>query len=240
MKGRKARPEGILRNCPESPSMRSRILPLLLLSIFLPSWTYRQHYNPLDFTTGSFHDCPPQGNGGDPDHNVLKNRDKPPPSYEDRTVQAIIDHNPPLLRAQGKKARRNWTQPGLDLVTEWESKGARVEGYVIVVKPQGDESCNCGSVTDTDFHIALGRRQTNKEKECIVVEISPRLIPVNPNWNEEKLSRLESRKAKIRVSGWLLWDANHPNHLGKFRASLWEVHPIHVFEWLDGDVWRHL
>jgi hypothetical protein len=220
----------------------------LCLLLVLPAWSsprFQDPYNPLDFTTGNFTtgdmiDCPPQGKGGDPDHNVLKNRDLAPSSYEPMTIQELIDLSPQLLKSQGKKHRRNWSQPALELVTEWERQGIVVEGRLIAVKSQGDESCNCGSTTDTDFHIALGKTKTSKEKNCIVVEISPRLIPTHPNWNQEKLQRLEERKDKIRVSGWMLWDANHPDHLGKFRASLWEVHPIHRFEWKDGNTWRDL
>jgi len=34
----------------------------------------------------------------------------------------------------------------------------------------------------------------------------------------------------VRISGWLMLDPDHRNHLGTFRSTLWELHPITKFE----------
>ena len=40
----------------------------------------------------------------------------------------------------------------------------------------------------------------------------------------------------VRVSGWLTVDPDHVNHLGKYRDTLWEIHPIAKFEvFKDGE-----
>jgi hypothetical protein len=46
----------------------------------------------------------------------------------------------------------------------------------------------------------------------------------------------------VRFSGWLLFDPEHKNHLGRFRQTLWEIHPITKIEvstdgeWVDLDL----
>ncbi len=43
----------------------------------------------------------------------------------------------------------------------------------------------------------------------------------------ETFRRLIRAKERVRVIGWLTWDQEHAAHLGKYRRTLWEVHPIH-------------
>ena len=38
-------------------------------------------------------------------------------------------------------------------------------------------------------------------------------------------------------SGWLLFDPVHKGHLGTFRASLWEIHPITKIEVFRNGQW---
>ena len=39
----------------------------------------------------------------------------------------------------------------------------------------------------------------------------------------------------VRISGWLLFDPQHTNHLKKYRSTLWEIHPITKIEVWDTD-----
>jgi hypothetical protein len=44
----------------------------------------------------------------------------------------------------------------------------------------------------------------------------------------------------VRISGWLMFDPAHPNHLGRYRSTLWEVHPITKIDVFDGSEWEEL
>ena len=37
-----------------------------------------------------------------------------------------------------------------------------------------------------------------------------------------------------------MFDPDHPAHLGVFRATLWEIHPITKIEVQQGGIWKSL
>ena len=45
---------------------------------------------------------------------------------------------------------------------------------------------------------------------------------------------------KVRVSGWVMYDPEHPNMLRKTRGTLWEIHPVTKIEYMDGGAWKNL
>ena len=72
------------------------------------------------------------------------------------------------------------------------------------------------------------------------VEITPRWESVRAGWRIEALERLAQRHARVRVTGWLMWDEEHPEAVGQSRATQWEVHPVTNFEVYDGGAWQPL
>ena len=68
------------------------------------------------------------------------------------------------------------------------------------------------------------------ESESIVIEWTPRFLKAHPNWTKKKLLPWLDSDQPVRVSGYLMFDPDHVNHLGKFRDTLWEIHPITKFE----------
>ena len=71
------------------------------------------------------------------------------------------------------------------------------------------------------------------EKTSIVVETTPRLRKKHPGWTLTKIREWEDADTPVRVTGWLLFDPEHTNHIGRYRSTLWEVHPITKIEVLD-------
>ncbi len=74
----------------------------------------------------------------------------------------------------------------------------------------------------------------------MVVEITPRLRAQHPSWSRKNLNRLVQQQTRARVSGWLLLDQEHPDQVGKTRATLWEIHPVLRIEVWTGGTWREL
>jgi hypothetical protein len=117
-----------------------------------------------------------------------------------------------------------------------------VEGYLVfdAVK-EGEEACNCGSTKYVDHHLWLAGSPSASRAKAMVVEVSPRVWASHAGWNNaETFRRLIRAKNKVRVVGWLTWDQEHKAHLGKYRMTLWEVHPIHQIQVQRGNQWVSL
>ena len=224
----------------------------LLLAAFLAfPWTSATR---LNGATGDFHGCPPEGSKSksakdrlqkpeekckqiDCDLNRLKNRDEPPDSYETLALKEILDNKPEQAQAVGKRDRSKWTPQAKAEVEKWERLGASVEGFLLAMKHEGPERCNCKSDQFKDYHLWLGAAPVQKKSElkkakksAQVMEISPRVLEKHAEWDPKLLSKLVRDKTKVRISGWLMWDQEHPEQSGKSRGTLWEVHPIHKIE----------
>lgn len=199
-----------------NPPVR-RVAPLVLVSLFAFSSVFaageRLTYDPTKFSTGTFHGCPPTGQGSDPYLNSLKNRDMPPTTARLYRVAKFLDAAPKTLPKR-KFHRDRWTAQQQDLAARWERGAVMIEGYLVfdAVK-QSEEACNCGSTTYRDFHLWLGSSpsQTKASRaKAIVVEVSPRAWRTHPKWKDAKTFRdLIRANEKVRVAGWLMWDQEH-------------------------------
>ena len=67
---------------------------------------------------------------------------------------------------------------------------------------------------------------------------------MHSNWDISTMQTLLDNRPKVRISGWLLLDPFHPDHITKgIRGTLWEIHPIMEIEvqqngqWIKLDDW---
>lgn len=180
--------------------------------------------------------------GADKKTNQRKNRTDLPTSYHAVAFSAITDLDWP----RGAPTRRDrWDADELDVIEPYEGGALTVTGFIVALRPQAGntEATNCGASGEenTDWHIALVGEFGDPEKEAVVVETTPRIKRNRPNWKPANLKRLVGTSDSVRVSGYLFLDPVHKGHLGKFRRTLWEIHPIHRIEywragrWLDVD-----
>jgi hypothetical protein len=51
------------------------------------------------------------------------------------------------------------------------------------------------------------------EKTSVVIEFTPRLLKAHPHWNKSVLSPWINEDNPVRISGWLMLDPDHRNHL---------------------------
>jgi hypothetical protein len=222
-----------------NPPVR-RVAPFVLVSLFAITSIFaageRNTFDPTQFSTGDFHGCPPTGNGSDPYLNSLKNRDKSPTTAHLYTVSQLYKVTPPL---PNKKVHRDtWTAQQQDLAAKWESRAVMVEGYLLNVVKEGKEACNCSSTEFVDHHLWLAPTPSASRMQAMVVEVSPRVWPNHPHWDDASTFRqIINAKNKVRVTGWLTWDQEHQEQIGKTRRTLWEVHPIHQIQVLKGNQW---
>jgi hypothetical protein len=204
--------------------------------------------------------CGPQGKSSKPDDgtNFNKNRTDIPLTSHFITLDAIralpdtahwrFKGTPPF--------RTRWTSVDSALVIPYEGIPVTTEGYFEIVKTQSGGSgespnCNADAERDTDWHIALVSDPSETEAQAVVVEPTPRSKRKNGGWTPEKASALavrrfpkdkrhEAEAARVRVTGFLLFDPVHANHIGQFRATLWEIHPVTKIEVLRNGQWVNL
>jgi len=191
--------------------------------------------------------CPPEGEGShnDPKQNVLKNRAAAPSSYEQMTVSQFKKTFKKDLKLPTR--REKFTDAQLALVAPDEQRGVTFTGYILRAVKQGPETANCGSTTRTDIHVWLYSKtspdktvRTRLRGYAVVTEISPGWQDNHPTWSAAKLEKLAKDRVKVRVSGWVMYDPEHPPHLGKTRGTLWELHPITQIEIQNNGAWQEL
>ena len=168
--------------------------------------------------TAMFHNCPPEGTWKteeDKALNTLKNRWTAPDPINKQVDLAEV------------------VAPGPDEHRFGNGWGATLEGYIVALKLEGPEGCNCESPApdERDFHIWFGLKPSALKRECMVIEITPR-------WREAKkwdVSEIKSWKSRrVRVTGWFFWDPRHasmavnstPSAKLLARATCWELHPV--------------
>jgi len=209
--------------------MRRLIFSFALLLAGIPGIA-QQH------TTGDFHGCAPTGDAAatsaaDPDLNALNHRDVPPTSYATKNINTIVS-DIPAAKDAGKKRRDKWTSAQRNSIASKENAGIQVVGFLAGVKKEGPESCNCHDPNRVDYHMWIVPGAGQKRSNSMVVETSPRLLEGHPNW-PDKAKQAWTSGTLIRIRGWRTWDQEHPEQLGKTRATLWEIHPIHEIDVKD-------
>lgn len=192
---------------------------------------------PCTDTIAGIADCPLTGCGelGDALLNQAKNR-------TDEPTGSIWHASLNNLRAIPQPAHWDTGSNRSSLQgTHQEGTAVVVSGIVLLVKPEGAESCNCELTkrVDTDVHIALVSDTEEAESTSVTVEVTPRVrANGHEGWLYKNVKDLEGEF--IRVTGWLMLDTKHIPQLHRLpgerrdkplvRATNWEVHPITKIE----------
>jgi hypothetical protein len=187
----------------------------------------------------SFNGCPPEGDGGDPELNRLKNR-----IDDGQYIVAPFEEVERLdwPRTIERRRRPDWSAEDKNTVSRYEGLPLTVEGYVALARLEGPESPNCHGADSSfrDFHIWLTKNAGEDRTNSIVVEMTPALRAQHRQWTIETLDRISREKYRVRVSGWLLFDPDHPDQVGKTRGTIWELHPVMRFEVQQDGRWTPL
>jgi len=124
-----------------------------------------------------------------------------------------------------------------------EAGGVTLEGFLLGFKHEGVESPNCYDETRRDFHMWVGAEKpsTNAEAKSmraasVVVEPTPFTQDQHPRWSEDGFMHLIGRH--VRVTGWFMFDPEHPDQIGHTRGTLWEVHPVMKIEVMNNGQWE--
>lgn len=188
--------------------------------------------------SGTYKGCVADGKGGDSQLNVLKNRAEQVPNPKPMTMPEVLAL--PVPSGVEKVNRSQWPASAVATVAEHEKEGVVVEGFWVDVRQEGLEATNCEDPKLHDFHLWLVESSGQQKPKSMVTEMTPRWRGSNGGWNLKAIQKLISQGAKFRVTGWLLFDQEHPEQINKFRETLWEIHPITKVEVFSGGNWREL
>jgi hypothetical protein len=75
------------------------------------------------------------------------------------------------------------------------------------------------------------------EATSIVVETTARVRQTHAKWTPTNLAPWVASDSPVRISGWTLLNPEHKAHIGKYRSTLWEVHPITKVEVFKDGQW---
>lgn len=180
--------------------------------------------------------CPPEGDGGDASFNRLKNRVDSTAFVPTQFAQLLALGWP---RAIEGRWRSEWGLINRRRVGQDEGRPVSVEGFFSWARLAAPEGVNCHrqGVDSRDWHIWLVGNPRGARSRSIVVEATPPVRERHPRWNIETIRELGRRGTRVRVSGWLLMDAEHPDQLNKTRGSLWEIHPVIAVEVDNNGSW---
>ena len=186
--------------------------------------------------------CGPTGDGGDALTNIRKNRVDAPPAYYHVTWKALQS----LPYPAAKKSLAEWTPEQLAQIQPYQGIAVSVVGFFTAIKVEdrgGGESTNCHftNAEEVDWHMPLVEHEGDSEATSTVVETTPRIRELHPKWTPATLSPWVNSPSPVRISGWTMLDPEHTAHIGKYRSTLWEIHPITKIEvfrdgkWVDAD-----
>ena len=172
----------------------------------------------LSFTTHAqelYHNCPLRGdNPRTASKDSLKNR------YEIPTIYKALSFD----KVAAMKEDDTSAYPAV------------IEGYVILVKNGGKETCNCHSATDLDVHIELTKDSSFIDnKDAIICEVSPRMQAIT-GYSTESLKQTILHH-RVRVYGYLFSDSEHKanSEVDGGKGRIWretckEIHPLIKYE----------
>ncbi len=192
-------------------------------------------------------------NHHDPKLNKLKNLKSSTKPVEERSLTWIIAREKKVEHSGYKRGK-----PRGVLTDLGEGTNARVVGYLLAVKQEHGESCNCyldevDQTTDNHLVLVNPKVVTNnklpehatkkqlkakfkiREAQSVTAEFTPRVRKDgHPNFTSKLQSRLNTTPQGalwVRVTGQLMFDSEHFHHHHLNRATQWEIHPIMKLEY---------
>ncbi|GAC1355122.1 MAG: hypothetical protein NVSMB42_13350 [Herpetosiphon sp.] len=166
--------------------------------------------------------------------NVRKNRTDIANAYPVAIANVL---NLPWPAQIARQQRSQWSAGDASAIARYEGIPVQLEGYLAGAKQQGPESCNCHAVDQSDNHLWIVDAPNKDRSQSVVAEVTPRMRSLHPGWAYSRILPLVNSGIRVRLTGWLLMDQEHPDQIGKTRGTIWELHPITAFEVAQGNTW---
>ncbi len=184
-------------------------------------------------------DCPPQGEGGDNELNLWKNR-----VDSERYVSVSFDSVLALTwpKSVEGKMMKDWPAEGRAFIQQYQGIPVKMEGYIIRAWEGTPEPANCSRPwrENLNWHLYFARQPGDERSQAILAEVTPR-VRQSRRWTLDLIRAvILDDHLPTRLSGWLFFDPLHPNDVGRIRATLWEITPVMQIEVFKDGRWLPL
>lgn len=125
----------------------------------------------------------------------------------------------------------------LAAVEEVERSAVTLTGYIVRIIPVPIHLAG-RRATDWEFylHLRVGparRCEYQDDARNLLAVVTPPFQPPHTGWDLDVLYELCREQARVRLSGWLLYDYLSRARVGRSRASAWSIHPVTQIEVWD-------
>ncbi len=187
----------------------------------------------------TFDGCPPEGNGGDTALNLLKNRMDQGP-YVPVDFQSLITLTWP--KSIENQLVADWSPSGRAFMDKYLGLPLSVEGYIMNIRtaPPDPANCSLDKPDDLVWRMNMGDTPRPLRTQTMVLESTPQ-SRVGHTWTVDLIqSLIVDQRLQVRVSGWLYFDPEHPQEIGRLRGTLWEIRPVMQIEVFQDGRWYPL
>lgn len=183
----------------------------------------------------AFDNCDANGSPPDGFLNLRKNRIDDARRYLPVSWRVVA--RLPWPATVGYRFRNLWARGEQRDVARYEGAAIRVDGYIAGERLEIPEPPNCYArdAADRDFHLWLTEAPHGRERDAVVIEITPRVRAAHPQWTLDRIARVVREQLPVRVSGWLMLDQMHPELVRVNRETMWEIHPVMHLEVRQAD-----
>ena len=186
-----------------------------------------------------FNGCPPEGEGGDIELNLLKNRvDKG--AYIPVSFDSLLGLTWPKSAEQ--RLMSEWTPSGRAFITQYLGLPIVLEGYIEALREGVADPANCnrGDEENHFWRLSITKGPRDRRSEAVIAMSSPQ-TRVGHTWSAQFIRDfLVEGRVPVRISGWLYFDPVHPQEIGRTRATLWEITPLMQIEVFQDGRWNPL
>lgn len=183
--------------------------------------------------------CPPAGNGGDTALNLMKNR-MDQGAYVPVSFASLSALTWP--KSVENQLVEEWTPQSRAFIDQYAGLPISVEGYLVNIRDTAPEPANCDLSNEASLTWRMNLADTPRalRSQTIVVESTPQ-ARIGHTWTVDLIrSLIVDPRAQVRVSGWLYFDPEHPQEVGRMRATLWEIRPVMQIEVFEDGRWYAL
>ncbi len=183
--------------------------------------------------------CPPEGSGGDAALNLLKNR-MDQGAYVPVSFESLLALTWP--KSVENQMVGEWSPTSKAFIDQYAGMPLSIEGYIVNIRDASPEPANCDRTDAANLTWRMNLAETPRagRGQTIVVESTPP-ARIGHTWTVDLIqSLIVDPRTQVRVSGWLYFDPEHPQEVGRIRATLWEIRPVMQIEVLEDGRWYPL
>lgn len=185
--------------------------------------------------------CPPEGNGGDPALNLLKNRvDKG--NYVPVSFESLTSLTWP--KSVEQHPMQEWSPQNQAFIAQYMGIPVVVEGYIVNLREGVPDAASCSTNRNATLNpiwrIYFSNDPRGSRAASIVAE-STAQTRLGHTWTTDLIrSFIMAGRLQVRISGWLYFDPAHSQDVGRTRATLWEISPVMQIEVFQDGRWNPL